>query len=160
MNFYDDIAEGYNELHGEEQLRKYRIIKEQLQLLGDARVLDVGAGTGIGHEIIPNTGIDPAAKLIAQHPNKESVVGPAEQLPFPDNSFDAAISVTALHHTDFRRALTEMLRVSRGPIAVSLLRKSATTQQTLDYMDQHRELFGELTVIEDDKDTIVIAKRI
>lgn len=155
MSFYDDIASGYDELHGEEQLRKYRIIKEHLELPPGARVLDVGAGTGVGHQVIPSVGIDPAAKLIEQHPNRESRVGSAEQLPYPSGSFDAAISVTALHHTDYRKALQEMRRVSKGPLAISLLRKSATTGEIAAYFERH---YGPCIRIEEEKDVVLIAK--
>jgi ubiquinone/menaquinone biosynthesis C-methylase UbiE len=155
MSYYDNIASGYNELHGEEQLRKYTIIRQHLQLPPYARVLDVGAGTGIGNQIIPSVGIDPAAKLIEQHPNKESRVGDAEQLPYPDKSFDAAISVTALHHTDYRKALAEMRRVSRGQLAISLLRKSSTTKEIASYFEQK---YGPCIRVEEEKDVILISE--
>jgi ubiquinone/menaquinone biosynthesis C-methylase UbiE len=152
--YYDGLAEGYNQLHAAEQLAKYRIIAHELHLPANARVLDVGAGTGIGNQIIPNIGIDPSPALIAQHPNTESLVGRAEALPFPDNSFDAVISVTALHHTDYKQALREMQRVSKGPVAVSLLKKSSVTEHIVSYMQQHMHPFAR---IEEEKDIILIS---
>ena len=155
-SYYDDIAPGYNELHGEEQRKKYRIIAQQLQLSRYAEVLDVGAGTGVGHDIIPSLGIDPAPELIKQHPNTESIVGIAEALPFPSGSFDAAICVTAIHHTDYKQAIAEMLRVSRGPIAITLLKKSPKAQEILHYALRH---LVPLQIIEEEKDYICIHRR-
>jgi ubiquinone/menaquinone biosynthesis C-methylase UbiE len=152
-DYYNSIASGYNELHGQEQLTKYRIIRYELQLPPHSKVLDVGAGTGIGHQIIPNIGIDPASELIKQHPNKQSMVASAEALPFPDKSFDAVISVTALHHTDYKKALKEMLRVSKGPVAVSMLKKSAVTKKFEAFIKKQCK---PLTVISEEKDIIFI----
>jgi len=152
-HYYDGIASGYDELHGEEQRVKYHIIADRLGLPDDARVLDVGAGTGIGHTIIPSVGIDPSPELLKQHPHPESVVGRAEELPFPDKSFDAVISVTAIHHADVPKAISEMKRVSRGPIAISVLKKSAFAHAIIaEAVKQLRPL----TIIDEAKDSILI----
>lgn len=151
--YYDGIAHGYDELHGEEQLAKYRIIADRLKLSTDARVLDVGAGTGVGYSIIPSVGIDPSPELLKQHPHKESVVGRAEELPFPDKSFDAVISVTAIHHTDVHQAIQEMQRVSRGPIAITVLKKSAFAHAIIAAAVQE---LRPLIIIDEDKDSILI----
>jgi SAM-dependent methyltransferase len=51
-------------------------------------------------------------------------VGVAESLPFADRSFDLSVSVTALCFVrDARRALQEMLRVTRKHFAVGLLNR-------------------------------------
>jgi ubiquinone/menaquinone biosynthesis C-methylase UbiE len=151
MSYYDDIAAGYNELHGEEQRKKYALIASHLKL--GTHVLDVGAGTGIGHDIIPSLGIDPAPKLIKQHPNKESIVGSAEALPFPDKSFDAVICVTAIHHTDYRKAISEMRRVTKGPIAVTILKKSPQSAHILAYV---LATLTPLTLLDEEKDYVCI----
>jgi len=156
MSYYDSIAPGYNELHAEEQLAKYRIIKELLQLPADAKVLDVGAGTGIGYSVIHNLGIDPSPELIKQHPNKASIVGSAEHLAFPDNSFDAVLCVTAIHHTDYKQALKEMLRVSRGPVAVTILKKSSKLAEILAHIES---LNLEFERFEEDKDVIIVLRK-
>lgn len=151
--YYDGIAAGYDELHGEEQLAKYRIIAHRLGLSEHARVLDVGAGTGVGFAIIPSIGIDPSPELLKQHPHPESVVGRAEELPFPDKSFDAVISVTAIHHTDVPRAISEMLRVSRGPVAITVLKKSAYAHAII--AEAVRQL-RPLVIIDEAKDSILV----
>jgi len=48
------------------------------------------------------------------------VVGDCEYLPFKDKSFDWAISNFALHWTDIKRSLGEMIRVSKRGIGVAM----------------------------------------
>lgn len=152
--YYDSIASGYNELHGDEQRKKYTIIADTLKLPEHASVLDVGAGTGLGFSIIPHFGIDPSPELVKQHPN--AIVGKAEKLPFADKSFDAVICVTAIHHTDYKQALAEMIRVSRGPIAVTVLRKSPKADEIMQYCQQ---LLAPLRIIKEEKDYILIHEK-
>ena len=91
--------------------------------LGDAKtVLNVGAGTGSyepsAREV---TALDPSAKMISQRPEGAAPVvqGVAEALPFADDSFDAAMAVLTIHHwSDQPKGLSEMRRVSRGPVVI------------------------------------------
>lgn len=62
------------------------------------------------------TAVEPSEVMIAQRPPgaAPAVQGVAEQLPFPDDSFDAAMAVLTLHHwSDVEAGLAEMLRVAR-----------------------------------------------
>ncbi len=47
MQRYNATAEGYNELHGQEQEAKYRVALQNLTLRPEDSVLDVGCGSGL-----------------------------------------------------------------------------------------------------------------
>lgn len=89
---------------------------------GAETVLNVGAGTGSyepsGRRV---TALEPSATMIAQRPvgAAPAIQGQAEALPFPDDSFDAAMAVLTVHHwSDQPQGLRELRRVARGPVAV------------------------------------------
>ncbi len=77
------------------------------------------------------TGLDPdaAALQVALRqagPGERYVERRAEQLPFPDRSFERAICVTALCFiADQRQALREMIRVTRRRIVLGLLNRAS-----------------------------------
>jgi SAM-dependent methyltransferase len=86
--------------------------------LGDARtILNVGAGTGSyeppEHHVLA---VEPSALMRSQRlPDAAPcVAGSAENLPFDDQSFDAAMAVCTTHHwQDPIAGLREMRRVAR-----------------------------------------------
>jgi SAM-dependent methyltransferase len=116
---YDRIGRGY----GEHRRADPRIAARIEEALGDARsVLNVGAGAGsyepAGREV---TAVEPSMEMIAQRPpGSASVVqASAEDLPFDDSSFDAAMAVLTAHHwTNLSAGLNEMLRVARVRIVM------------------------------------------
>jgi SAM-dependent methyltransferase len=91
--------------------------------LGDAAtVLNVGAGAG-SYEPTDRrvTAVEPSASMRAQRPPHlpEAVDAVAEHLPFPDQSFGAAMATFTIHQwPDLTAGLAEMRRVTRGPIAL------------------------------------------
>ena len=91
--------------------------------LGDARtVVNVGAGTG-NYEPPDRavTAVEPSAVMLAQRaPDAAPAVqGIAEDLPFDDGSFDAAMAVLTLHHwSDWRAGCAELRRVARDRVVV------------------------------------------
>ncbi|MFE1788781.1 MerR family transcriptional regulator [Streptomyces sp. NPDC059525] len=95
-----------------------RIAERIWDALGDARtVLNVGAGTGSyeppDREV---TAVEPSAVMRAQRPVGAApcVAASAERLPFADQSFDAAMAVSTVHHwPDPVAGLREMRRVAR-----------------------------------------------
>jgi len=125
MTYYDQISAGYEQLHGQEQLAKARIVLENLQIKPSDLLLDVGCGTAAYLSIFPckKIGIDPSFELLKQA--KIPVVqGRAEELPFPDNSFEIVLSLTAIHHADVKKSIAEMLRVAKRDIVISVLKKA------------------------------------
>ncbi|MGW1531978.1 MerR family transcriptional regulator [Streptomyces aureus] len=95
-----------------------RIAARVWDALGDARtVLNVGAGTGSyeppDREV---TAVEPSAVMRAQRPAGAApcVAADAESLPFEDQSFDAAMAFSTVHHwRDPIAGLREMRRVAR-----------------------------------------------
>ena len=95
-----------------------RIAEQVWDALGDARtVLNVGAGTGSyeppGREVIA---VEPSAVMRAQRPAGAApcVAAAAEHLPFADQSFDAAMAFSTVHHWhDPIAGLRELRRVAR-----------------------------------------------
>ena len=93
------------------------------QALGPARtVLNVGAGAGsyepTDREV---TAVEPSAVMRAQRPAHlvTAVDATAEQLPFPDDSFDAAMTTFSVHQWgDLEAGLAELRRVTRGPVVI------------------------------------------
>jgi ubiquinone/menaquinone biosynthesis C-methylase UbiE len=100
------------------------------------RILDVGCGTGSLARALLSfgratqvVGIDPTEDFVsfAKHatpdPRAEFHVGIAESLPFPDQSFDAALALLVLQEMDEPcRAVREMVRATRrrGAVAACL----------------------------------------
>ncbi|WP_083975166.1 MerR family transcriptional regulator [Kitasatospora mediocidica] len=95
-----------------------RIAEQVWAALGDARtVLNVGAGTGSyeppGREV---TAVEPSAVMRALRPAGAApcVDASGERLPFADQSFDAAMAFSTIHHwQDPIAGLREMRRVAR-----------------------------------------------
>jgi SAM-dependent methyltransferase len=91
--------------------------------LGPARtVLNVGAGAG-SYEPPDRkvAAVEPSAAMRAQRPPHlaAAIAARAEQLPFADASFDAAMAMITVHQwADSDRGLAELRRVSRGPVVV------------------------------------------
>ncbi|MGO9044219.1 MAG: phthiotriol/phenolphthiotriol dimycocerosates methyltransferase, partial [Mycobacterium sp.] len=107
-------------------IQLYHVTASQVDLTGST-VLEVSCGAGGGASYVMRnlgpasyTGLDlnPASidKCRERHrlPGLDFVQGDAENLPFPDNSFDAVVNVEASHqYPHFPRFLAEVARVLR-----------------------------------------------
>lgn len=137
---YDTIGIDYARLRRPDA----RIAAQIERALGAARrVINVGAGTGsyepAGRDVVA---VEPSAEMIAQRPKDAAaaVQGSAESLPFPNNSFDAAMAVLTIHHwTDQAKGVAEMRRVSRGPVVILTFDPAARPWLT-DYLPELAEL--------------------
>lgn len=94
-----------------------------LDALGDAEpVLNVGAGAGsyepTDREVVA---VEPSATMRAQRPPHlvEAIDATAEELPFDDGVFGAAMTTFSVHQwADLRAGLRELRRVTRGAVVV------------------------------------------
>jgi SAM-dependent methyltransferase len=100
-----------------------RIGAQLIAALGGARkVINVGAGTGsyepTDREVVA---VEPAAEMRAKRAPElaRAIDGTADDLPFDDDAFEAALAVFTVHHwPDLEAGLAEMRRVTSGPVVI------------------------------------------
>jgi ubiquinone/menaquinone biosynthesis C-methylase UbiE len=137
-----------NRPHGESRLYRYlmdfkfdRVTRLLGRPLSGASVLDVCCGSGMDAEYLARSG----AKVVAMDISDgclcraaerrkrygvsyELVLGDAENLPFPDQSFDYSFVHDGLHHLDSpERAIVELARVARRGLIVTEPADAAVT---------------------------------
>jgi SAM-dependent methyltransferase len=117
---YDGVAEWYRGFRPSMTPEELDALKRLLGR-GDGRCLDVGCGTGLATEAVGElgwsaVGVDLSEDMleIARCRGLEVVHGSAAELPFDDESFDAAVSSwTHIDIDDFVAAIRETARVLR-----------------------------------------------
>lgn len=148
---YDRIGIGYSDIRRPDP----RIAARLEAALGDARtVVNVGAGTGsyepVDREV---TAVEPSETMIAQRPPGAAPVvrARAEELPFEDDSFDAAMAIITVHHwEDPAAGIAEMVRVARRRVVVLTFDPPPLREHWLvrDYVprlyDVHVEMVGSI----------------
>jgi ubiquinone/menaquinone biosynthesis C-methylase UbiE len=155
-NYYDEISEGYLELHRDEQLAKAAIIQRELPRKRGESLLDIGCGPGFFDWGTGTVGIDPSIALLSKAPFIK-VQAVAEDLPFKDSSFDIIVSLTAMQNfRDPGKAVDEMQRVGKR-FAISFLKKTGRIAELDSAIRSRLEVFK---VIEEDKDFIYLANKI
>jgi SAM-dependent methyltransferase len=149
---YDTIGATYTVTRRTEP----RIAAKVWAALGDARtVLNVGAGTGSyeppGREV---TAVEPSALMRAQRPAGAApcVDAVAEKLPFQDQSFDAAMAFSTVHHwQDPIAGLREMRRVARRVVVFTFDTSEAGRHRrfwlTRDYLPEFADLLAGLPLL-------------
>ncbi len=116
---YDTIGRQYRN----RRIPDARIAAQIIRALGDAKTIcNVGAGSGSyepdDREVVA---VEPSQIMIAQRRSSHRVVcAYAEELPFPDDAFDAAMAILSTHHwSDPPKGLSEMQRVSRRQLILT-----------------------------------------
>jgi ubiquinone/menaquinone biosynthesis C-methylase UbiE len=130
MFLYDAIQESFvrPHLHKADPLKHRMIIKQMLSPLRNARILDIGCGTGAAILLIDEsndyTGVDLSYAMLEQalkkankHPlrNCRLIQANAETLPFEASSFDTVLMDTTLHMIpDCDKGISEVARVLKN----------------------------------------------
>ena len=157
MDFYKLTAKGYNELYGEEQKIKHKIIKENLNIKSDDILLDIGCGTGLSSEFNCNVvGIDQSLELLKQNKNMNKILAKAEHIPFKNKVFDKVISITSMHNfNNIEKSIKEIKRVGKKDFAFSILKKS----NKFDFIEKIiKKNFNIRKIIDGKKDWIFICE--
>ncbi|MCE4603454.1 MAG: class I SAM-dependent methyltransferase [Aeropyrum sp.] len=162
---YEATCKGYDELYRSEQFEKYFVALKKVRPRG--LVLDAGCGTGLLLEFIAGWGsfgdveafvcLDYSRCMLSIASYRIRVVDGSrcfpilanvESLPFGSDVFDVVYSFTVLDLVDdLWGAVRELLRVSRGPVVASLLKR-------LPYKDELLEAGAQLIGVTE-KDVIL-----
>lgn len=122
---FDVAAEAYDRFMGRYSLLLSPQLADLAGVRGGQRVLDVGCGPGaLTAELVTRLGpaavaaVDPSEPFVAaaraRNPGVNVLQASAEQLPFPDQAFDAALAQLVVHFmSDPVAGVAEMARVTR-----------------------------------------------
>ena len=122
---FDVAAEAYDRFMGRYSILLSPQLAELAGVADGQRVLDVGCGPGaLTAELVRRLGptavaaVDPSQPFVvaarSRNPGVAALQASAEQLPFPDEAFDAALAQLVVHFmADPVAGLAEMARVTR-----------------------------------------------
>ncbi len=128
---FDVAADAYDGFMGRYSLLLSAQMADIASIHRGQRVIDVGCGTGaLTGELVGRLGpaavaaVDPSAPFVAairaRHPGVDVRQATAEQLPYPDSTFDAALAQLVVHFMkDPVAGIAEMARVTRRDGAVA-----------------------------------------
>jgi ubiquinone/menaquinone biosynthesis C-methylase UbiE len=121
---YDHVAETYERVHAQRFTEVARDLVEMVGVAEGARVLDVGAGTGVVAQVAADAGawavgVDESVGMLVvarrERPKVPVVAAQAIDLPFGPGRFDAVLgSFVLAHFTKVETALFDVARVLRA----------------------------------------------
>jgi ubiquinone/menaquinone biosynthesis C-methylase UbiE len=134
----DDVAQGFDALRFSGPIGRHlletqqRILLDALEPAPGRRLLDVGTGTGRAAIALAQAGaavvgVDASEQMLevararaaGAKVDVEFQTGDAHAIPFPDRSFDGAVSLRVIMHTpDWEGCVRELCRVSRSRVVV------------------------------------------
>lgn len=104
-----------------------------------ATVLNVGAGPG-SYEPSDRlvVAVEPSLTMLRQRSNGNLCLrGAAEALPFADGAFEAGMAILTIHHwSDWRRGLSELARVARRAVVLTVDTEALPRFWLMDYFPQ------------------------
>jgi ubiquinone/menaquinone biosynthesis C-methylase UbiE len=143
---FKNRAAKYN--HSSNWVEDQNLIRRIFELSGagkESLVLDLATGTGlIAREFFGKakriTGLDISPEMARHAENcmDEIVFAPVEQMPFPDNSFDAVVCRQGLQFAELDRAIPEIYRVLKpgGTVVLCHLTAYSETDRELTFAIQ------------------------
>ena len=151
-------ADAYDRFMGRYSVPLSPLLADFASVAPGQRVLDVGCGPGaLTAELVKRLGadavaaVDPSEPFVAaareRHPGVDERQGSAEELPFGDDEFDAALAELVVHFMDDPVAgLREMARVTRrgGVVAACVWDHAAGGGPLSLFWDAARELDPEI----------------
>ena len=104
--------------------------------------------------------MDPSSELLKSAAKKgvKTYCEKAEQLSFPDDSFDYVVSITAIQNfDDIEKGIKEIKRVMNkknkdSTVIITILKKSPKKQRSIELLRKH---FNTTETIEEEKDIIL-----
>ena len=174
MRRYNQSAHVYDTQYLEEQEAKITTIRQNLRLKDNSAVLDLGCGTSLLIKHFANKtkfyiGADISRELLTYakkkakpFPNSTLILADADNLPFPDQTFDAVFAVTLLQNMPHpNTTLTEINRVSkaRASIVITGLRKRFTQEELVKMLHQANMEIETLRLDEGNREYVCICHR-
>ena len=152
------IAKLYRRYAGKRFLKMYKKIAEHVLAEKPRDVLDIGCGPGdflfYLSSLNPNlnlTGTDPAPGMVTHARNKlrdkaKILEFPAEQQPFPSNSFDAVTVILTFHHirekTGVLQNARKLLRPGGTLIIGDIIAKSDLQKKFWNFLERIESVRG------------------
>jgi SAM-dependent methyltransferase len=156
---FNVAADAYDRFMGQYSSQLSAQLADLAGIEAGQRAIDVGCGPGaLTSEIAQRLGanavaaVDPSEQFVEaarkRHPAVDVQLAPAEQLPFEDDEFDAALAQLVVHFmTDPVAGLAEMRRVTRpgGVVAASVWDMGGGRAPISPYWQAARDLDPNLT---------------
>ncbi len=151
MRRYNQSAQTYDAQYHEEQEAKIKVVMRSLSLKQSSVVLDAGCGTGLLFQHLAErtesiTGTDTSKGLLQKarkraqpYCNVALIQADADNMPFPNETFDAVLVITLLQNMpDPKATLTEFNRVSKQSalIVATGLRKQFSQEDFVKLLEQ------------------------
>ena len=162
-NYYDGIARGYGQLYHGEQIKKIKLILEDIP--SDGNILDLGSGDGVLNQFVNNRvelfSFDLSEELLKLNPNSEKnkFQGSISKLPFENERFDCVCSFTVFQDlANLNKCLDESFRVLKkeGKFILTFLKMSKNKKIIENYILTNYKIDKK---VEEEKDMIYILKK-